>query len=196
MNAPAKNIPEGEVALRFAIHVLSECDLATKAVVSIDGAAAKCVPILKFLTGEGWKQVRQTGKNDWGGSYMKAGTQIEVHSRPGEGDVIIDVGGRRLVAECKKGPRTKSGNGQERRLLAEVIGQAAKWDWQSGDLVFVAVPCTDEFQRVAGDWLKSDLFRRTDINIALVGENGSAVCQHRGTSMKLKAFLQRALTEL
>lgn len=171
-----KNMPEGEVALRLADYVLSRCEMANRASISIDGAAAKCFDIGGFLTGKRWEQKRPLGKNAWAGDYERAGKELEAHSRPGEGDVVIQLGGQRLVAECKKGPRQKSKNGQERRLLAEAIGQATKWHGKTNDLVFVAVPRTAEFQRVAGDWLRSILFQRTGIRIVLVGEDDSVAC--------------------
>lgn len=189
----SKNMPEGEVALRLADYVLTRCEVATRASISIDGAAAKCFDIGGFLAGKRWEQKRRSGKNAWTGDYERAGKELEAHSRPGEGDVVIQLGGRRLVAECKKGPRQKSKNGQERRLLAEAIGQATKWYGKSNDLVFVAVPRTAEFQRVAGDWLKSVLFQRTGIRIALVSEDDSVACLKAQTAAELDALLPAIL---
>lgn len=188
-----KNMPEAEVALRLADYVLSRCKMASRAAVSIDGAAAKCFEIDEFLTGKGWKQKGQSGKNPWAGDYWRSGKKMEAHSRPGEGDVVIQLGHWRLVAECKKGPRQKSKNGQERRLLAEAIGQATKWHKKPGDLVFVAIPRTDEFRRVADDWLGAAPFQRTGICIALVGEDDSAVCLRAGTAAELDALLPAIL---
>jgi hypothetical protein len=186
-------MPEGAVSLRLADYVLHHCEMASRAAVSIDGAAAKCFDIGGFLTGKGWEQKRQLGKNAWAGDYERAGKELEAHSRPGEGDVAIQLGDRRLVAECKKGPRQKSTNGQERRLLAEGIGQATKWSGESNDLVFVGVPRTAEFQRVAGDWLKSVVFQRTGIHIAFVGEDDSVACLQPETAAELDALLPAIL---
>jgi hypothetical protein len=182
-------MPEAEVALRLAEYVLSRCKMASRAVVSIDGAAAKCFDIGGFLAGKGWRQVRQSGKNAWSGSYEQTRRKLEVHSRPGEGDVVIQLGDRRWVAECKKGPRQKSKNGQERRLLAETIGQATNWQGPPNDLVFVAVPRTDEFRRVASDWLAVALFQHRGIYIALVGEDDSVSCLQAETAAELDALL-------
>ena len=117
----AKNMPEAEVGLRFSNYILTRMANASRATVSIDGAAAKCFDITRFLASTGWKQAQQSGKNSWAGYYERAGKGLEVNSRPGEGDVVLEFGNRRFVAECKKGPRKKSRNGQERRLLAEAI---------------------------------------------------------------------------
>ncbi len=114
-------MPEGEVALRFADYVLTRCEMARQASVSIDGAAAMCFDVGEFLMEKCWQQKRQSGKNSWTGVFERSGKELEVHSRPGQGDVVIQLGDHRLVAECKKGPRQKSKNGQERRLLPKQL---------------------------------------------------------------------------
>jgi hypothetical protein len=182
-------MPEAEVALRLVDYVLRRIVNANQAKVSIDGAAAKRFPMAGFLGSTGWEQVRQRGKNAWAGFYGRNSKTLEVHSRPGEGDVLIPIGELRLIAECKKGPREKSRNGQERRLLAETIGQAVKWSGGPSDIVFIAVPQTDEFERVADDWLRSPRFQSTGVRIALVGGDDSVVVVQTGNRQELDVLL-------
>jgi len=122
-----KTMPEAEVALKLAEYLVGRITGVPGASVSIDGAAAKQFDIGRYLRKRGWRQQEQRGKNKWAGCYESKGKRLEIHSRPGEGDVVVPVDSYRFIAECKKGPRKKSANGQERRLLAEVIGQATKW---------------------------------------------------------------------
>lgn len=169
------NIPEAEVALRLAEYLLDKVNVAQDATVSIDGAAARQFAIRDHLVARGWQQIEQQGVNAWSGTYVRGGKRLEVHTRPGEGDVVVPIGSHTVIAECKKGPRERSRNGAERRLLAEVIGQATKWPEKERDIVMVAVPRTEEFERVAQDWLKSPLFQRTGIGILLVGEDDTVL---------------------
>jgi hypothetical protein len=186
-------MPEAEVGLRLADYLLDRLGSVRDASLSIDGAAAKRFEIERYLQEHGWNQLGQTGKNRWTGQYERNGKQLEIHCRPGEGDLVIRIGRGRLIAECKKGPRTKSSNGQERRLLAEAIGQATKWPAEQSDLIIVAVPYTQEFHRVAGDWIRSPLFQRTGIQITLVGEDDAVVLVQTETAMELDTLLPSLL---
>jgi len=64
---------------------------------------------------------------------------------------------------------------------------------KSDGLVFVAVPNTDEFRRVANDWLSALLFQRTGIRIALVGEDDLELFLQRETAVKLDALIRAIL---
>lgn len=162
---------EAEVALKLANYMLRNFELAVEGYVSIDGAAARQFDIYAHLMATGWLQTEQRGKNSWSGIFQRDMQTLRVHTRPGEADVMIPLGERRLVAECKKGPLIKSRNGVERRLFSEAVGQACKWQAKPGDVVIVAVPNTVEFLRQGRQWLESSLFARTGIQIVFVGQD-------------------------
>ena len=111
LGLPDDRMPEAEVALRLAEFILSLPGSGAMASVAIDGASIKVgnaviFDIGRFMAGTGWEQTKepQVGRNAWTGAYRRGDKTIRVHSRPGEGDVVATVDGRRIVAECKKGP--------------------------------------------------------------------------------------------
>ena len=93
---PSDRMPEAEVSLRLAFHLLAMPDSQGAAEVAIDGAqirvhGSQVFPIVNFLHDLGWKQVKQQGKNPWQGWYEQGEQQLWVHSRSGVGDVVAQV---------------------------------------------------------------------------------------------------------
>ena len=73
---PEDRMPEAEVSLLLAFYLLEHPDSSGLAEVTIDGAQVmvgenRIFPIADFLSGRGWTQVEQRGRNDWQGSYEK-----------------------------------------------------------------------------------------------------------------------------
>lgn len=168
---------EAEVALRFADYLLELSGAEQSVEVAVDGASVKVgeeeiFPIGAFLEERGWCQVGQSGKNDWGGTYERRKQKLRIHSNPGNGDVVICIGTRRIVAECKKGPLAKKKGSQERRNLTEALGQALLWPARPSDVVVVAVPDTERFRVLANQWRALPLVAKAGIQICLVSPNG------------------------
>lgn len=168
----ADRMPEAEVALRLAEFILSLPGSGAMASVAIDGASIKVgeaivFDIGQFMAGTGWEQVKepQVGRNAWIGTYRRGDKTIRVHSRPGEGDVVATVGGRRIVAECKKGPLARRPGSPDYPLLTAALGQALLFDVSADDIVIAAVPDTPVFRRLAEAWRKRPLVRRAGIRI-------------------------------
>jgi len=176
----ADRMPEAEVALRLAEFILSLPGSGAIASVAIDGASirvgdAVIFDIGRFMIGTGWHQVKepQVGRNAWTGAYRRGGKTICVHSRPGEGDVVATVDGRRIVAECKKGPLIRKPGSPEYPLLTTALGQALLFEVSADDIVVAAVPDTPVFRKLAGTWRSHPLVRRVGIRIALVARDGA-----------------------
>ena len=77
---PEDRMPEAEVSLRLAFHLLAMPDNQGTAEVAIDGAqirvhGSEVFPIAEFLLDLGWKQVEQVGKNKWGRTSGRVGTK-------------------------------------------------------------------------------------------------------------------------
>jgi hypothetical protein len=179
LGLPAERMPEAEVALRLAEFLLSRPGSGAMASVAIDGASIKVgdavvFDIGRFMAGTGWGQVKepQVGRNAWTGTYRRGDKTIRVHSRPGEGDVIATIDGRRIIAECKKGPLVRRPGSPEYPLLTTALGQALLFDVSADDLVIAAVPDTPVFRRLAEAWRKRPLVRRAGIRIVLVARDG------------------------
>jgi hypothetical protein len=180
LGLPDDRMPETEVALRLAAFILSLPNSGAMASVAIDGASIKVgdaviFDIGRFMAATGWKQIKepQVGRNAWTGAYRRSDKTIRVHSRPGEGDVVATVDGRRIVAECKKGPLLRKPGSPEYPLLTTALGQALLFEVLADDIVVAAVPDTPVFRRLAEAWRSRPLVRRASLRIALVARDGA-----------------------
>jgi hypothetical protein len=180
LNLPADRMPEAEVALRLADHLLSLPGSGSMASVAINGASVRIgdritFDIDRFMAQTGWDRIKasQVGRTAWTGAYSRGGKAIRVHSRPGEGDVIAHVNGRRIVAKCKKGPLIRKAGSPEYPLLIMALGQTLLFDVASDDIVVAAVPDTAVFRTIADQWRSRPLVKRIGIQIALVSRDGA-----------------------
>jgi len=155
LGLPEDRMPEAEVALRLAGFILSLPGSGTMASVAIDGASIKVgdaviFDIGRFMAVIGWEQIKepQVGRNAWTGTYRRGDKTIRVHSRPGEGDVVATVDGRRIVAECKKGPLVRKPGSPEYSLLMTALGEALLFHVAANSIVVAAVPDTPVFRKL------------------------------------------------
>ena len=158
LGLPVDRMPEAEVALRLAEFILSLPASGAMASVAIDGASMKVgdgviFDIGRFMATTGWQPVKeaQAGRNAWTGAYRRGDKTIRVHSRPGEGDVVATVDGRRIVAKCSKGPLARKPGRPEHSLLTTALGEALLFDIAADDIVVAAVPDTPVFRQACGD---------------------------------------------
>jgi hypothetical protein len=176
----ADRMSEAEVALRLADFILSLPHSGAMASVAINAASIKVgdaivFDIGRFMAGIGWEQIRepQFGRNPRTGAYRRNDKTIRVHSRPGEGDVVATIDGRRVVAQCKKGSLVRKPGSPEYALLTPALGQALLFDVSADDIVVTAVPDTPVFRKLAEIWRSRPLVRRAGIRIALVARDGA-----------------------
>ncbi|ANY84897.1 hypothetical protein BB934_42435 (plasmid) [Microvirga ossetica] len=176
----AYRMPEAEVALRLAAFILSLPGSGAMASVGIDVASIKVgdavdFDIGRFMAGTGWEPIKepQVGRNAWTGAYRRGDKTIRVHSRPGEGDVVTQVNGRRIVAECTKGPLVHKPGRAEHSLLTTALGQALLFDVSADDIVVAVVPESPVFRKLAETWRSRPLVRQAGIQIALVARDGA-----------------------
>ncbi len=173
---PEDRMPEAEVALRFAMWLLSFSGAEPRAEAGIDGSAARVFPVREFLEESGWRCVEAGGRNGaspYQGAYTQEAQTIEVHARPGVGDVVASVDGQRIFGECKGGPLSRSSEGKERARLVAAVGQLVCARLPAEVLPVVAVPATPEFRRLAGLMLQGTMAAEAGIRIALVDRNTS-----------------------
>jgi len=176
---PTDRMPEAEVALLLAFHLLDHPESHGEAEVAIDGAQVRVAkdeifPIAEFLDAHGWKQTEQTGKNPWQGTYNRGGKTLLIHSRSGVGDVVARIGEKRIRAECKKGNLVKKSSNPEYGILREALGQILTVEEiHRNDVMVVAVPMAEGFIRLAANWSQRPLMVISKIRIALVGRDGS-----------------------
>ncbi|MFW6116176.1 MAG: hypothetical protein ACOC6F_00475 [bacterium] len=176
---PDDQMPEAEVGLRLAFHVLGLQRSQNPVRVAIDGAqirvhGSQIFPIQPFLQQEGWKQVAEKGKNPWQGWYEKGEAELCVHSLSGEGDVVTQVRGKRVRAECKSGPLIKKPGSKEYPKLRQALGQVLTVEQvEPADVLVVAVPLSDKFRQLADKWRMAPLVKKCGIRIVLVGRDGT-----------------------
>ena len=81
-------MPEAEVSLRLAFHLLQHKESDGEASAAIDGAQVRVgqreiFPIEQFLAEHGWTQESQSGRNTWQGSYRRDGRHLIERGQPG-----------------------------------------------------------------------------------------------------------------
>ncbi|WP_445505346.1 hypothetical protein [Microvirga sp. G4-2] len=178
---PADRMPEAEVALRLAEFILSLPGSGTMASVAIDRGSIKVgdaiFDIGRFIASVGWEPIKhpQVRRSAWTGAYRRGDKTVRVHSRLGEGDVVAQFNGRRIIAACKKGPLARKVGSLEFQLLTAALGQAMLFDVSGDDIVVAAVPDTPVFHRLAEAWRERPLIKRAGIRIALVPRHGEVI---------------------
>ncbi len=161
--------------LAYASHLLAQSSGARVVSIHPDGEHAKTFDIAAFLLGQEFVREESIGTTAYGGLYRRAEHTIIVNPSSCRGDVVGEVGGRRVVAECKGGTINSSHAGQKSRLrkgLAELIGQLMVRE--AADERQVAVlPHTKEVERLS---IKlAPRCKVAGIEIALVHADGAVV---------------------
>ncbi|KQU76498.1 hypothetical protein ASC75_02465 [Aminobacter sp. DSM 101952] len=163
---------EAAVMLAYAFHLLDEAGGGSKVTIHPDGEHAKIFDISGFLLHHGFARERSIGSTLYGGHYVRGDHTVIVNPRSGQGDVVGELDGRRVVAECKGGTINSNHPGQKSRLrkgLAELIGQLMVRD-VSDERQVAVLPSTTEVERLA-----VKLARRcagAGIEIALIEHDG------------------------
>lgn len=173
-------MPEAEVALRLAEHLSEQPGFSGHLEVAIDGAQVRVANsdvfnIVGYLARQGWIVDRPStsSRNAWATFYRRGPAALEIHSRSGSGDVVTTINGRRVIAECKKGPLVKRPGSPEYPLLTAALGQALLFNAGPDDIVVAAVPDTPAFRRIADAWRQRPGVVRSGIRIALVSRTGA-----------------------
>lgn len=111
-------------------------------------------------------------ENGWQGKYTHRQwqPQIQVHSYPGQGDVVATLcSSYTLRVESKKGPLLKSKSSLEYPLIREALGQLLTVEEVGDkDILAVAVPYSDKFAALARRWREAPLIQRFGIRILTV----------------------------
>lgn len=173
-----ERMSEAEVAIRFALHLLTRSDTLSPVTICLDrhhvlSNRQVVFPVREFLSEHGWNQVEQIGKYPWLGIYQSGDRRLIVSPDSTGGDVVATVGQRSLRVECKKGRLHRTKGNPENRLIHEAIGQLMVIkECRDDDVLIVAVP-NGIGQRAKQVWQNRPLMKRTGISIVLVGRDGS-----------------------
>jgi hypothetical protein len=158
--------------LAFAMHLLSQPGSSGLVHMHPDGEHAKIFDIAEFLSRAGFHKLETLGSTSYGGRYVRGSETVVVRPASGLGDVLGEVGGRKVIAECKGGVINSTRAGQKSRLrkaLSELMGQLMVLPVDEARQVAV-LPFTVEVSRLA-----QRLARRcatVGIEIAMVQPDG------------------------
>lgn len=175
---PVLKMPEGEVILRLAFHLLTLPGASQTVRVCLDdqhevSGGVLVFPVAPFLAGEGWQQTEQKGKRPSQGTYRKGAWQLIVSPDSRGGDVVATVGKKRVRAECKKGNLNRTTGNPENKLVHEAIGQLMTIeDYDPGDVLIVGVPLSPSHRSKVA-WQNRLLMRKIGITLVLVGRDGT-----------------------
>lgn len=164
------HLTEAAVMIAFAFYLLKQG--ATQVDIHPDGEHGKAFDIKQFLEAQGFVHVRNIGKTAYGGLYQRDHEIINVTLVPGLGDVEANLGGQKIVAECKGGIINTRHSGQVSRLrrgLCEATGLLMTKPLNN-DRQIVVVPATKTTQELAQRMIPRAM--AAGIEIALVTENG------------------------
>ncbi|HET9230929.1 MAG TPA: hypothetical protein VFO00_06550, partial [Vitreimonas sp.] len=111
-----RRLTEAAVMLAFAIYLL-EASGAQNGFVTVrpDGEHAKIFDIVACLTSLGFVRTASRGTTPYGGIYKRGNETIVVDPSSGKGDVEAQIGGRRVIAECKGAVINSTHPGQRSR---------------------------------------------------------------------------------
>jgi len=177
----AEFMPEAEVTLRLAFWLLDQAD-ADDAAIAIDGAHVYIraheqsgrrveeqvvFDIKPFLAAADCEP--ESLADAWRGTYRRRGKTLTIRSVSGF-DVTVKIGRNTVVAECKGGPLKPTKGKSVAAVFASAIGQVVtcSTDAQPNRLL-IAVPDSPAFERGGKQILRSAVFQKIGIEIALVG---------------------------
>lgn len=178
MDGERARMAEAEVSLRLAFWLVAN-SLADRVDVAIDGAQVKTgatvhFELADFLSRSSWMKKVET--TSWQSEYARFDhpAVINVHSRPGEADVVAHLRtGKTLRVECKKGPLGRTDSSPEYRLMREALGQLLTVQTVSDDdILAIAVPDSPKFGELARRWRAAPLVTRYGIRILTVSPSG------------------------
>ena len=137
-----------------------------------DGMHARQFDIYEWLTSQGFKKITSMGTTPHGGNYARGQKMLEVEFKPGQGDVVAEIEGRRVVVEAKGGIINTRHPGQKSRLrkhLYEAVGMLLDGPDRS-DRLIAAVPLHPETKKIARRM--ASRCRDIGVEIALVSGAG------------------------
>jgi len=165
---------EGAVMIAYAMHLL-RTEGAQHVRIHPDGEHGKQFDFSGWLERHQFRKISAIGTTAYGGAYESSdGQTITVNPRSGLGDVVAEVGGQIISAECKGGIINTKHSGQVSRLykgLCETVGMLMATPAQGRQVA--VVPLTASTLRLAERL--APRCSMAGIEIALVGSRGEVM---------------------
>jgi hypothetical protein len=167
-----KHFTEAAVMLAYAMHLLESVPGTHTVMLCPDGEHAKRFGIRKWLETHGFRCTKTLGSTAYGGEYTRGHKTIIVSPKSGQGDVVVDVNGSRIVAECKGGIINTRHPGQISRLrkgLCEAVGLLMANAERCQQVA--VVPFSDVTQRLAERMISRTVAAGIDISLVRADES-------------------------
>ncbi|MCY4488800.1 MAG: hypothetical protein OXF11_17025 [Deltaproteobacteria bacterium] len=145
---------------------------AKKVCLRPDGMHAKQFNMRRWLESEGFEKTDAKEKTGDAGTYTRQDQTVDVRFVSGQGDVLAELGGQRVVVEAKGGIINTRHSGQKSRLrkhLYEAVGMLLDGP-DPADRLIAAVPLHPDTIKVANKM--SGRCRDVGIEIVLVSGAG------------------------
>ena len=159
--------------LAFAMHLLRTIPGLHRVHIHPDGLHGQGFDMKGWLERRGFTLAEPLGQTSYGGTYVSTtGQTVFVQPKSGLGDVVAQIDGLSIVAECKGGVVNTKHAGQQSRLrrgLCEAVGLLMAVAGASRQ--FAVVPHTDVTRRLAEKMARRA--RVAGIEIALVDARGN-----------------------
>lgn len=162
---------EAAVMLAFAMHLFAKG--AGKVSIHPDGEHGKRFEIQAWLATHGFIWQEGWGTTSYAGRYLNGNLVLEVHVKPGQGDVVTTIENQTVVAECKGGIINTRHSGQLSRLrkgLHEAAGQLLARSGKN-EINVAVVPHTNTTRDLAIKM--APRANQAGIAIALISANGA-----------------------
>lgn len=168
-----RRFTEAAVMLAFALHLFASSEGEATVAIHPDGEHAKIFDIVRFMSMVGFVRAAPMGRTVYGGRYVRGPQTLIINPTSGKGDVVGEIAGRKVIAECKGGVVNSTHNGQRSRTrkgMSELIGQLMILP-ANGDRHVAVLPETYDTARLAP--VLAVRCAQVGIEIALVQEDGS-----------------------
>ena len=175
-----RHLSEAAVMLAMAQWMFSRGTKTVK--IHPDGMHAKHFDIRGWLETEAFERVGPLGPMREAGYYVKQGQSLSIEFKPGQGDVVGDVRGRRIVVEAKGGCINTRHPGQLsklRRHIYEAVGMLLDRH-EEVDRRIAAVPRHGETEKISRRMARR--CHDAGIEIALVSDDGGVeLCEAKSS---------------
>ena len=172
-----KHLTEAAVMLAFGMHLFRTLPNVRCVKIHPDGEHAKRFNIAGWLNARGFARSESFGSTSYGGTYARDEETVVVKPLSGVGDVVAEVDGIRVVAECKGGILNTRHAGQTsklRRGLCEAVGLLMSTPREGRQIA--VVPNTETTLKLAKKL--APRARDAGIEIALVDAQGNVLEVH------------------
>ena len=178
-------MPEAEVSIRVAKHLLGKDALQSTVEIQVqksqftrkDTAKNDISFSMGTLMGElKLKQISSQPNLDgfrWLGEYELDNKKLIIHNkRLGICDVFANVGGKRVLIQCKGGFLNQTTTAKEYAAIWSVLGQVvATENVEDGDIRAIAVPASPAYRQVIAKIKDRPLIKQLGIKFILVSRN-------------------------